>query len=56
VAARALPLLGRLGPDPSRVFHALEELVDAWLAESPRPGRYRTVGLTRAYAAELDDR
>jgi hypothetical protein len=35
------------------VFFALERLVDWWLVESPRPGRYQAVGLARAYAAEL---
>jgi DNA-binding SARP family transcriptional activator len=68
VAGRAFPLLGRLAPQEtatpealgsklgehaSRVFHALEHLVDAWLAQSPQPSHYRTAGLTRAYAAEL---
>jgi DNA-binding SARP family transcriptional activator len=46
-------LAGELGEDPSRVFFALERLVDWWLVESPRPGRYQAVGLARAYAAEL---
>jgi DNA-binding SARP family transcriptional activator len=68
VAARALLALGeldpgatltpealaeRLGVDPSRAFYALEHLVDARLADSPQPGRYRTTGLPHAYAAEL---
>jgi DNA-binding SARP family transcriptional activator len=46
-------LAGELGEDSSRVFFALERLVDWWLVESPRPGRYQAVGLARAYAAEL---
>lgn len=68
VAARTLPLLGGLEAaatitpeelsiplreEPSRIFYALEELVDAWLAVSPNPGHYRTTGLVRAYAADL---
>src|SRR5262245_60954766 len=35
------------------VFHALEQLVDVRLADSPRPGRYRVPDLLRLYAAEL---
>jgi hypothetical protein len=35
------------------VFHALERLVDARLADSPRPGYYRVPDLLRVYAAEL---
>jgi len=35
------------------VFHALEQLVDARLADSPRPGHYRVPDLLRLYAAEL---
>jgi hypothetical protein len=35
------------------VFHALEQLVDARLAESPRPGYYRVPDLLRLYATEL---
>jgi DNA-binding SARP family transcriptional activator len=65
LAARAFPLLGpeeavtpdglaaELDEDPSRVFFALERLVDRWLAESPEPGVYRAAGLARAYATEL---
>jgi DNA-binding SARP family transcriptional activator len=34
-------------------FHALEELVDARLADSPRPGAYRVPDLLLIYAAEL---
>jgi hypothetical protein len=35
------------------VFHALEQLVDARLADSPRPGHYRAPDLLWLYAAEL---
>jgi DNA-binding GntR family transcriptional regulator len=44
---------GRLGEDRSRVFRALERLVDAQLAETPRSGHYRAPGLLRHFAAEL---
>lgn len=44
--------LGR-DADASRVFFALELLVDAGLAESPQPDHYRVVGLPRAYATRL---
>jgi DNA-binding SARP family transcriptional activator len=46
-------LAAELGQDASLVFFALERLVDQWLVGSPEPGRYRTTGLPRAYAAEL---
>lgn len=42
-----------LGADPDQVFFTLEQLVDRWLVESPEPKRYRTIGLPRAYAAEV---
>lgn len=65
LASQVFPLLGRvavatpeqlaqpLEADPDRVFFTLRQLVDRWLVESPRPERYRAVGLARAYAAEL---
>ena len=68
VARRVFPLLGRLaaeetltvqqaaerlGEDRSRVFRALERLVDAQLAETPESGHYRAPGLLRHFAAEL---
>jgi DNA-binding SARP family transcriptional activator len=46
-------LAAELGQDTSLVFFTLERLVDQWLVNSPEPGRYRTTGLPRAYAAEL---
>jgi DNA-binding SARP family transcriptional activator len=68
LATRVFPLLAdgyahpieavaaELGEDPSLVFFALERLVDQWLVSSPQPGRYRTAGLPRAYAAEMASR
>ena len=68
VTRRVFPLLGRLAPqesltvqqaaerlgeDRSRVFRALERLVDAHLAETPESGHYRAPGLLRHFAAEL---
>jgi DNA-binding SARP family transcriptional activator len=42
-----------LSEDTSRVFYALESLVDAGLADSPQAAHYLVRGLTHAYAAEL---
>ncbi|MGH3680196.1 MAG: BTAD domain-containing putative transcriptional regulator [Natronosporangium sp.] len=65
LAAKVFPLLAdgdahshealarELGEDASRVFFALERLVDRWLVESPEPEVYRVSGLPRAFAAEL---
>jgi DNA-binding SARP family transcriptional activator len=67
LAARSFRLLGsspggqvtweaaaaQLDEPAGSVVRALEQLVDARLADSPRPGRYRLPDLVRLYAAEL---
>nr|WTA65804.1 AfsR/SARP family transcriptional regulator [Micromonospora sp. NBC_00855] len=53
--APALPerTAARLGVSAQRARHALEELVDAHLAQRTDPGGYRLPALVRDYAAEL---
>ncbi|QUQ66083.1 Bacterial transcriptional activator domain protein [Kutzneria sp. CA-103260] len=48
------PVTARLlDVDPPTAEAALAELVDSWLVDQPRPGRYRAHGLVMAYAHDL---
>jgi DNA-binding SARP family transcriptional activator len=48
------PVTARLlDVDPSTAEAALAELVDSWLVDQPRPGRYRAHELVMAYAHDL---
>jgi len=50
------PVTARLlDVDPSTAEAALAELVDSWLVDQPRPGRYRAHELVMAYAHDLSE-